>query len=244
MKVVYRRCCGLDVHKRTVVACLRTPGPGGGRRGEIRTFGTTTPELVELADWLRQAKCTHVAMESTGVYWQPVFNLLEESCEVLLVNPHHIKAVPGRKTDVRDSEWIAELLEHGLLRGSFIPPAPIRQLREVTRYRKSLIQARSSEINRVQKVLESANLKLGDVASDVLGASGRAMLDALVAGERDGVALAELAKGKLRRKRCELRPALTGRLCSHHVFLLTQLMAHVDQLDVRPAGRRTAPAVG
>jgi len=172
MERVFERCCGLDVNKDTVVACLRVRGERGQRRIEVRTFGTTTPELLVFGDWLTERRCTHVAMESTGVYWKPVFNLLESVCEVLLVNARHIKMVPGRKTDVKDCEWIAELLELGLLKSSFIPPEPIRDLRDVTRYRKTLIQQRAAEANRVQKLLELANIKLGNVATDVLGVSG------------------------------------------------------------------------
>ena len=235
MEKVYERCCGLDVHKKTVVACLRTPGARGRRTSEVRTFGTMTPELLALADWLLEAGCTHVAMESTGVYWKPVFNILEGVCEVLLVNAHHIKAVPGRKTDVKDCEWIADLLEHGLLRASFIPPPPIRELRDLTRYRRALIAQRATEANRVQKLLETANIKLGSVAADVLGKSGRLMLKALIAGERDGARLAELAKGPLRKKREALAPALTGRFTAHHAFLLGQLLAHMDELEAHIA---------
>ena len=193
MEVLFETCCGLDVHLKTVVACVRRQGKNRRRSSEARTFGTTTAQLLRLVDWLTEEGVTHVAMESTGVYWKPVFNLLEGSFEVLLVNSEHIKQVPGRKTDVRDCEWIAQLLEHGLVRASFIPPAPIRELRDLTRYRKTLIGHRASEANRIHKLLESANIKLGIVATDVLGASERAMLQALVAGERDGEALAELA---------------------------------------------------
>jgi transposase len=221
----------MDVHGETVVACLRTPDERGKRRSEVRTFGTTTAKLLELSAWLTEAGCTHVAMESTGVYWKPVFNVLEGAFEVLLVNAQHIKAVPGRKTDVKDSEWIAQLLEHGLLRASFIPPQPIRELRELTRYRKTVIQERAREAHRLHKVLESANVKLGNVASKVLGASGRMMLKALIAGERDGAVLAEMAKGTLRKKRDALGEALTGRFTEHHAFLLRQILAHVEFLD-------------
>jgi transposase len=231
MERVYARCCGLDVHSKTVVACLRTPGERRQRQKDVRTFGTTTPELLRLADWLLEAGCTHVAMESTGVYWKPVFNILESVCEVLLVNAAHIKQVPGRKTDVKDAEWIAELLEVGLLRASFIPPQPIRELREVTRYRKTLIQQRASEVNRVHKMLEDANIKLGQVATDILGVSGRKMLEALIEGERDGGRLAELALGALRKKAEQLGPALTGRFTDHHAFLLRQLLSHIDELE-------------
>jgi len=178
MEVVYETCCGLDVHQATVVACVRRWGERRRRTGEVRTFGTTTKELLGLVDWLAELGVTHVAMESTGVLWKPVFNLLEGHCEVLLVNARHIKAVPGRKTDVKDAEWLAQLLEHGLLRPSFIPPPPIRELRDLTRRRRTLIEQRAHEVNRVHKLLESANIKLGLVATDILGASGRAMLRA------------------------------------------------------------------
>jgi transposase len=231
MEVLYRVCCGLDVHKKTVAACLRVPGPKGARTEEIRTFGTTTGELLQLADWLTGAGCTHVAMESTGVYWRPVYQLLEGSFELLLVNAQHIKAVPGRKTDVKDCQWIARLLEHGLLRASFVPPAPVRELRELTRYRRQLVQERAREANRIQKVLETANIKLGTVATDVLGASGRAMLRALIAGERDAEALAGLAQGRLRNKTAQLREALRGRVTDHHRFMLQELLTHVEFLD-------------
>lgn len=231
MEMMFDRCCGMDVHAKTVVACLRTPGERGKRHSEVRTFGTTTAQLLALSAWLTEAGCTHVAMESTGVYWKPVHNLLEGSQEILLVNPRHMKAVPGRKTDVKDCEWIAQLLEHGLLRASFIPPQPIRELRELTRYRKTLIQERARQANRLHKVLESANIKLGNVASEVMGVSGRLMVKALIAGERDAGMLAELAKGRLRHKRAELGAALTGRFTDHHGFLLQEILAHVEFLD-------------
>ena len=176
MEVLYRVCAGLDVHKKTVAACLRGPGPNGTRAEEIATFGTTTREWLRLADWLATAGCTHVAMESTGVYWRPVYQILEGRFELLLVNAQHIKTVPGRKTDVKDCQWIARLLEHGLLRASFVPSAPLRELRELTRSRRQLVEDRAQDANRVQKVLETANIKLAAVATDVLGVSGRAML--------------------------------------------------------------------
>jgi transposase len=231
MEVLYRVCCGLDVHKKTVAACLREPGPNGTRPEELRTFGTTTRELLRLTDWLTTAGCTHVAMESTGVYWRPVYQILEGNFELLLVNAQPIKAVPGRKTDVKDSQWIARLLEHGLLRASFVPPAPFRELRELTRYRRQLVQERARDANRVQKVLETANIKLGDVATDVLGASGRAMVTALIAGERDAGRLADLAQGLLRKKAAQLREALVGRVTDHHTFLLQGLLSHIEFLD-------------
>ena len=245
MHVLYERCCGLDVHQATVVACVRRPVAGGRRRSEVRTFGTTTGELLGLAAWLTECDVTHVAMESTGVFWRPVFNILESQCTVILVNAEHIKAVPGRKTDVRDCEWIAQLLEHGLLRASFIPPPPIRDLRDLTRHRTTLVQQRAHEVNRVRKLLESANLKLGLVACDVLGASGRAMLRALIAGERDGGVLAELAKGTLRQKRARLTAALTGRFTTHHAALLKELLDHIEYLEAAIArfDRRIADAI-
>src|SRR5215468_5995169 len=185
MDVIYPRCCGLDVHKKTVVACciLSTEGPQPVK--ETRTFRTMTTDLLALADWLQEKGCTHVAMESTGVYWRPVYNVLEGQCELLVVNAQDIKAVPGRKTDVKDAAWIAELLRHGLLRGSFIPSKPQRQLRELTRYRSTLVQEHARTLNRLQAVLEDANLKLASVVTDISGVSARAMLAAILAGERD-----------------------------------------------------------
>jgi len=230
MDVLYPVCCGLDVHKKTITACLRFAS-ARARAEEVRTFGTTTRELLRLADWLTAAGCTHVAMESTGVYWRPVYHILEASFEVLLVNAQHVKAVPGRKTDVKDCQWLAQLLEHGLLRGSFVPPAPLRELRELTRYRRQLVQEHAREANRVQKVLETANIKLGDVATDVLGVSGRAMLHALIAGERDPERLADLARGALRQKADALREALVGRFTLHHAFMLQGLLDHIEFLD-------------
>lgn len=232
MEVCHTACCGLDVHKKRVVVCLRTPGPNGQRRSEVQTFATTTRALMALADWLVAAGCTHVAMESTGIYWRPVYQILEErQLTVLLVNAAHVKKVPGRKTDVKDCEWIAELLEHGLLRGSFVPPAPLRKLRELTRARRQLIEIHSKGANRVQKVLETANIKLGDVATDVLGVSGRAMLKALIDGERDPQTLAALALGRLQEKRAALAEALNGHFTDHHAFLLRSLLAHLEFLE-------------
>jgi transposase len=231
MDVVYERCCGLDVHKRTVVACVVVPGAGRQVRKEVRTFGTMTDSLLALADWLAEHGVTHVALESTGVYWRPIWNVLEGQATLLLVNARHVKQVPGRKTDVRDCEWLADLLRHGLLKPSFVPGRPQRELRELTRYRTSLIRERAAEANRVQKTLEGANLKLGDVASDVLGVSGRLMLRALIAGTTDAVALADLAQGHLRAKIPQLRRALTGGVGAHQRFLLAQQLAHLDALD-------------
>lgn len=224
MQVVHEVCCGLDVHKKSVTACVVW---AAGRRHETREFGTFTKELLELSDWLRRCGVTHAAMESTGVYWKPVWNLLEGQFEVLLVNAQHIKAVPGRKTDQRDSEWIADLLQHGLLRASFVPPTPIRELRDLTRYRASLMQEINRISNRVQKVLEDSNIKLASVATDALGASGRAMLEAIIGGQQDGQKLAEMSRGLLRNKIPELRQALQGRVTPHHRFLLRELLDHL-----------------
>jgi transposase len=231
MERLIERVCGLDVHKQTVAACVRVPGPNGSRAQHVRIVGTTIAELMALRDWLEAHGVTHVAMESTGVYWKAVFYLLEEPFTCLLVNATHVKQVPGRKTDVQDCVWIAQLLEHGLLRGSFVPPAPIRELRDLTRYRKVVIQDRTREANRLHKVLEDAGIKLAAVATDVLGVSGRAMLEALVQGTTDPDVLAELARGKLRAKLPALRQALAGRFRPHHAFLVSQLLAHLDYLD-------------
>lgn len=229
MDVLYARCCGIDVHKESLVACVRVQ-EGRRKHTEVRTFGTTTAEILRLHAWLSEAQCTHIAMESTGVYWQPVFNLLEGSFVVVLANAHHIRAVPGRKTDVKDCEWLADLLAHGLIRASFIPPAAIRELRDLTRHRKSLIRDRVKTANRVHKLLEGANIKLGNVVTDVLGVSGRAMLDALVAGETDATRLASFARGSLCPRKTQLAEALRGRFTAHHQFLLGQLLTQLDQL--------------
>jgi transposase len=225
------RGCGLDVHRDTVAACVRVPGAQGERAQHVRTFGTTAAELLALRDWLEAHGVTHVAMESTGVYWKPIFYVLEEAFTCLLVNAAHIKQVPGRKTDVLDCIWIGQLLEHGLLRGSFVPPAPIRELRDLTRHRKVLIQERQRAANRLHKLLQDAGIKLASVATDILGVSGRAMLEALVQGTTDPAVLADLARGKLRKKLPALREALAGRFRSHHAFLVSQVLAHLDYLD-------------
>ena len=193
MDVIYPRCCGLDVHKRGVVACLVTPGADGAPTKEVRAFATMTDDLLALSDWLTAAGCTHVAMESTGVYWKPVYNLLEDGFALLLVNARHVKAVPGRKTDAKDCEWLADLLRHGLLQASFVPDRPQRELRELTRYRTSLVRERTAAANRLQKTLEGANIKLAAVATDILGKSGREILAALVDGQTDAAELAQLA---------------------------------------------------
>ena len=231
MDIIHERCCGLDLHKRSVTACRLTPGPDGTVRQEVRTFATMTADLLALGDWLAEGGVTHVAMESTGVYWKPVWNLFEDRFTLLLVNAQHVKVVPGRKRDVGDAAWLAELLRHGLLRGSFVPDRPARELRELTRYRSGLVRERTAEVNRLQKTLEGANLKLASVVSDVTGVSARAMLGALVAGQEDAVALADLAVGQLRRKRTELEQALTGRTSAHQRFMLIQHLAHIDALD-------------
>lgn len=231
MQILYQRCCGMDVHKKTVVACLMISGSTGRVHKETRTFGTTTPEILALGDWLRESECTHVAMESTGVYWRPIYNLLEDEFTLLVVNATHVRNVPGRKTDVKDAEWIADLLRHGLLKPSFVPPAPQRALRELTRYRATLIHDRARCANRVQKVLEDTNIKLASVVSDIQGVSARAMLAALLAGETNPDLLADLARGRLRDKRDQLLPALEGHIQDHHRFLLTALLAQIDYVD-------------
>lgn len=232
MRIVNKVCCGLDVHKRTVTACLLNWGARGQAVKEMRTFQTTTPQLLELADWLTSHGCQLVAMESTGVYWKPVYNILEGVCrEVLLVNAQHVKNVPGRKTDVKDAEWIAELLSYGLLRGSFIPPQEIRELRDLTRYRTTLIRQRADQCNRIQKLLEDCNIKLASVATDILGISGREMLASLAAGETDPRRLAELARGRMRNKIPELTEALQGVVRPTQRWLLSQQLEHVAHLD-------------
>src|SRR2546429_868126 len=246
LTVLYARCAGLDVHKRTVVACLLFTAASGKVSREVRTFETTTVGLLALADWLSSQGVTHVAMESTGIFWRPVFNLLEGRFQVILVNAQHMKAVPGHKTDIKDSEWIADLLRHGLLTASFIPPKPIRDLRDLLRSRKTLVQQRAQAINRVQKVLETANIKLSSVATDVLGKSGRDMLDALLAGVSDAEALAELARGRLRAKLPALREALDGRVEPTHRLLLRHLLDQIDflQKEVDRLSREVDPLLG
>ena len=234
MEVLYRCCCGLDVHKKSITACVLWAEGKGQRRKERRTFGTFTQDLLRLLDWLKECGVTHAAMESTGVYWKPVWNILEGQLEqVLLVNAQHIKAVPGRKTDQKDSEWIADLLQHGLLRGSFVPPRPTRELRDLTRYRVSLAEECNRISNRIQKVLEDANIKLASVATDALGASGRAMLEAIVAGEQNSEKLAEMSKGLLRNKREQLKQALEGRTTEHHRFMLRQLLDDLRHAEAK-----------
>src|SRR5258706_925547 len=231
MQVIHERCAGIDIHKKTVVVTVLITQANGQVQKFTRTFSTMTVELLALADWLDSLQVVQIAMESTGVCWHPVYHVREEGRTLLVVHPQHIKALPGRKTDVKDSEWIADLFRHGLLQASFVPPKPIREVRELTRYRKTLIQERTQEINRLQKVLEGANLKLAAVATDVLGKSGRDMLEAVVGGEQDAEVLAELARGKLRAKLPALRQALDGRIQSHHRFLLERILAHIDFLE-------------
>jgi transposase len=231
MEALYQRCCGLDVHKRTVVACVIAAESRGQLRKEIRTFGTMTRDLLQLGDWLAEQGVTQVAMESTGVYWKPIWNLLEGRFELLLANAQHIKQVPGRKTDVKDCEWIADLLRHGLLHGSVVPARSQRELRELVRYRTALLRERSSEVNRLQKTLEGANIKLAAVATDIRGRSGREIVAALLAGVTDAAVLADLARGKLRAKLAQLEHALSGHFAAHQRFLIAQQVAHLDYLD-------------
>jgi len=227
MKVFHQRCCGLDVHKKSITACSITP-----EGKEVRTFGTMTDDILELADWIESKGCKIVAMESTGVYWKPIYNLLElREIEVMVVNAQHIKNVPGRKTDVKDAEWIANLLQHGLLKSSYIPEREQRELRELTRYRRSLIEERAREVNRIQKILEGANIKLSSVASDVMGVSGRSMLAAIINGVDDPKLLSQLAKGKLKNKRDQLERALRGLIGPHQKMILSTQLSHIDFLD-------------
>src|SRR5919106_4102247 len=226
MRVLYQRCCGLDVPKESVRACVVTP-----EGKQIRKFGALTKDLLMLSDWLTTFQVTHVAMESTGVFWQPLYNLLEEEFTVWVVNARHIKNVPGRKTDVKDAEWIADLVRHGLIRKSFVPPKPLRQLRDLLRYRTKLVQSRSSERNRLLKLLETANIKLSSVVSDVFGVSGMAMLEALLEGSADAPSMARLARGRMRKKLPDLELALEGRIERHHRFLLRMQLERLKQAE-------------
>ena len=231
METLIDRCAGIDVHQRTMVATVRLPGADGGRTVITQTFGTMTADLLVLREWLQGHGVTHVAMESTGVYWRPLYYLLEDGFTTLLINMQHLTHVPGRKTDVRDSEWLAQLLECGLLRGSLIPPAPIRDLRELTRYRKRQIEDRAQEVNRLHRVLQDAGLKLASVMTDVMGASGRAMVEALLQGTTDPVVLADLARGRLRSKLPALQQALRGHFRPQHAILVTHILAKIDFLE-------------
>jgi transposase len=231
VETIVKRAAGLDVHKAQVTGCVRVPGRGRVRAQEVAEFATTVGGLLALRDWLQAHRVTQVAMEATGVYWKPVWAILEDGFDCLLVNARQVKQVPGRKTDVSDAAWLCQLLEAGLLQRSFVPPKPVRALRNLTRYRKAQIQERQREANRLHKILEDTGIKLDCVASDILGASGRAMLDALVAGTTDATVLAELAKGKLRTKIPALREALVGRFDAQHALIVSAILAHLDFLD-------------
>jgi transposase len=231
MEVLYQHCAGLDVHKKNVKVCLITPGADGQLHKELRTYATTTQDLLQMHDWLHSQGCTHVAMESTGVYWKPIYNLFEGDFTLLVVNARHIKTVPGRKTDVKDAEWIADLLQHGLLHASFIPWAPQRELRDLTRYRTRLVEERAREINRLQKTLEDTNLTLGDVGSSVMGKASRCILDLLVEGETDPALLAGRAVGRVHASQEQLEQALTGYVTAHHRFMLGEHLRQIDHLE-------------
>ncbi|MBE0695554.1 MAG: IS110 family transposase [Anaerolineaceae bacterium] len=231
MRIVYQNVAGLDVHKKVVVAAIIIQKADGSWHQEKRSFGTMTVDLLALSDWLIGFEVTHVAMESTGEYWKPIFNILENNFEIILVNAQHVNKVPGRKTDQSDAEWLSELMQYGLLKASFIPPPGQRELRELTRYRSSFVRERSNLMNRVQKVLESANIKLGSVVSDIMGLSSRAMLEAIIEGQASPIEMAELAKGRMREKRDALTRALEGRVKAHHRFILTELLCQIDSIE-------------
>jgi transposase len=231
MRIIHQRCCGLDVHKKVIVACLLIVQADGELYKEIRKFGTMTKDLLALLDWLQQNECHQVAMESTGVYWKPVYNILEGHLEVVVVNAQHLKGVPGRKTDVLDAEWLAECFQLGLLKASFIPPAPVREVRDLTRYRTTLIRERARTASRLQKVLEDANIKLASVVTDIQGVSAWAMLSAIAEGTSNPVALADLAKGLLRKKRPQLLEALAGQIKPHHRFLIAEHLSQIEYLE-------------
>ena len=232
MDIIFSNVAGLDIHKKTIVACVRVVDGNGRASDEVREFGTMTSELLKMSDWLSSCHVTHVAMESTGVFWKPVWNILEGVFELLLVNPRELKQVPGRKSDVKDAQWIAHLLQCGLLKSSFVPERPQRELRDLTRHRAQLTDEHTRIANRIHKILEDGNIKLGSVASDILGKSGRDMLRALIAGERDTDKLAEMARARMRSKIPELRLALEGHVTEHHVYMLSRLMRHLDYLEV------------
>lgn len=232
MKIVYHCCCGMDVHRSTLKANLRRSGvKDRPDMDEIREFGTTTGELLRLSDWLKQEGCTHIAMESTGVFWKPIFNILGSDFEVILVNARHYRGIPGHKTDAKDCRWLGELLEHGLLKASFIPPQPIRELRDLTRHRRRLVEEKTSVVNRVHKVLQDANVKLSSVITNIMGKSGKAMLKKMIEGETDAEVLAQLAHGKMKEKKEQLIQALTSNVTEHHRFMLTILLKQIDFLD-------------
>ena len=231
MEAIIERCCGIDVHKKSITVCLMIGAAGTTPVRTIRTFSTMTEDLLACRDWLVSEGCTYAVMESTGVYWKPLFNVLEDAIEVILANARHIKNVPGRKTDVKDCEWLAQLLRHGLVKGSFIPPKPIRQLRDLTRYRQKLVQQRSSELNRLQKFLEDANIKLSSVVSDINGVSAQEMIQHLIADDMNPEQMAELAKGRLRNKLTELEKALVGYLSDHQRLLLKVSLQMIGSYD-------------
>jgi transposase len=231
MQVIHSRCAGLDVHKATVVACVMITGADGTLSAETKTFGTMTQDLLALGDWLKNYQITHAAMESTGSYWKPVYNLLEGQMELLVVNAHHVKAVPGRKTDVKDAEWIADLLRHGLLRGSFIPPKPQRELRELVRHRANLVGRRAQSVNELQRTLESTNIKLANVVSDITGVSASEMLQGLLAGQTDPAVLAEMARGRMKDKKGLLQKALEGKVETHHHLIMSQLLVDIASYE-------------
>ncbi|MFG6433917.1 IS110 family transposase, partial [Roseateles sp. LYH14W] len=229
MDVIYPRCAGLDVHKQTVVACVRVAGATALVQ-EVRTFGTTTTDLLALADWLESFGVQQVAMEATGVYWKPVWHILEESFELILANAAHVKNVPGRKTDVNDSMWLADLLAHGLIRASFVPPAAVQELRTLTRTRKQFVRERAAHVQRIEKLLEDANIKLSSVITDIIGKSGRAVLKALIEGQTDPEQLLACV-GRVKASRAELLEALRGRVSAHHRFMLKLHLGHIETLD-------------
>ncbi len=231
MENVFACCAGLDVHKESVEACVRRMEPTGRLHQQMRHWGTMTRDISAMADWMAAQGVTHVAMESTGVFWKPIYNILESRFTVLLVNARHLKQVPGRKSDIRDCQWIAKLLQHGLLKGSFIPPRAQRELRDLTRHRTQLVEEKTRTVNRIHKVLEDANIKLASVASDILGVSGRAMLEALIEGQEDPVKLADFAQRRLRGKIPELEKALEGHLTEHHRFMLRLLWKQLAQQE-------------
>jgi transposase len=231
MEAIIERCCGIDVHKKTITVCLMIGEAGKTPKQTIKTFRTMTEDLLACRDWLISEGCTHAVLESTGVYWKPLFNVLEDAIEVVLANARHIKNVPGRKTDVKDCEWLAQLLRHGLVKGSFIPPKPVRQLRDLTRYRQKLVQQRSSELNRLQKFLEDANIKLSSVVSDINGTSAQEMIRHLIADDMNPEQMAELAKGRLRNKLSELEKSLVGYLSNHQRLLLKVSLQMIGSYD-------------
>lgn len=231
MEAIFERCCGIDVHKETSTACIMIGEGGKVTKKEIRTYSTMTEDIEQLRDWLKSEGVTHVAIESTGIYWRPIFNVLEQDLEIILANARHIKNVPGRKTDVKDSEWLCRLLRNGLIRGSFIPPKHIRQLRDLTRYRSKLNNNIASEKNRLQKYLEDANIKLSSVATDVFGVSGRQMIKEIIKGNTDVEVLSELARGKLKNKKEELKKSFNSRVTEHHRMLIKMSLDHIEYLE-------------